>query len=143
MAAVEVTITGMLYDKTARTSQSVVLVGEASLTGLELGGGPMPGGPGRPPLGIWGGGGVPMPTPPIHLGPGGEPQPPGIWGGGGVPMPTPPIYIPSPPDPPEVPPGTPPNTVIKEAPEGGWGYFTNSQGAVYSAYNPGAAGPKR
>ena len=118
MAAVEVTITGMLYDKTARTSQSVVLVGEASLTGLEVGGGPMPGGPGqRPPL--------------------------GIWGGGGVPMPTPPIYIPSPPDPPEVPPGTPPNTVIKEAPEGGWGYFTNSQGAVYSAYNPGAAGPKR
>lgn len=45
--------------------------------------------PGTPP-GIWGGGNVPMPTPPIHL-PG---TPPGIWGGGNVPMPTPPIYLP-------------------------------------------------
>lgn len=48
MAAVEVTITGMLYDKLARTTQNVVLVGEASLTGLGIGGGPViP--PGRPP----------------------------------------------------------------------------------------------
>jgi hypothetical protein len=46
-----------------------------------------------PPLGIWGGSPVPMPTPPIHL-----PTPPlGIWGGGNVPMPTPPIYLPQPP----------------------------------------------
>jgi len=116
MAAVEVTITGMLYDKTARTTQNVVLVGEASLTGLGVGGGPMPGGPGRPepPLGIWGGGGVPMPSPPIHLGPGGEPlppqigggpvYPPGIWGGGNQPFPTPPIHLPpvNPGDPPLV-----------------------------------------
>src|SRR5215472_12419429 len=96
MAAVEVTITGMLYDKTARTTQNVVLVGEASLTGLEVGGGPMPGGPGRPPLGIWGGGGVPMPTPPIHLGPGGEPLPPQVGGGPIYPgMPAHPIVLPS------------------------------------------------
>lgn len=47
------------------------------------------------PPGIWGGGNVPMPTPPIHI-----PQPPlGIWGGGNVPMPNPPIHIPPfPPD---------------------------------------------
>jgi hypothetical protein len=48
MAAVEVTITGMLYDKLNRTTQNVVLIGEASLTGLGVGGGPLPGGPGGP-----------------------------------------------------------------------------------------------
>lgn len=46
--------------------------------------------PGNPP-GIWGPPG-PWPTPPIHLPPGvGSGRPPGIWGGGNVPMPTPPI----------------------------------------------------
>ena len=46
MAAVEVTITGMLYDKLARTSRPVVLIGEATLTGVGIGGGPLPGGGG-------------------------------------------------------------------------------------------------
>src|SRR5262252_1289919 len=63
----------------------------------------------QPPLGIWGGGNLPVMGHPIA--PGGPPpgiwggappqigyplpQPPlGIWGGGGVPMPTPPIYLP-------------------------------------------------
>lgn len=41
MAAVEVTITGTLYDKLNRTTQQVVLIGEASLTGLTVGGGPI------------------------------------------------------------------------------------------------------
>lgn len=53
-------------------------------------------GSGNPP-GIWGGGNVPMPNPPIANVPGApgyNPQPPGIWGGGNVPMPTPPIYMP-------------------------------------------------
>jgi len=37
--------------------------------------------PAKPPLGIWGGGNVPMPTPPIYIPPaGGGGQPPGIWG---------------------------------------------------------------
>ena len=49
---------------------------------------------GSPP-GIWGGGNVPMPTPPIANVPGmpggGGERPPGIWGGGNVPMPNPPI----------------------------------------------------
>lgn len=47
--------------------------------------------PASNPPGIWGGGNVPMPTPPIPIYPGGTPNPPGIWGGGNVPMPSPPI----------------------------------------------------
>lgn len=95
MAAVEVTISGLLFDKLSRTTQNVVLIGEATLTGLGVGGGPMPpggGGGGGSPPGIWGGGNQPFPTPPINLPPGGGGgQPPGIWGGGNVPMPSPPI----------------------------------------------------
>src|SRR6516225_6834761 len=49
MAAIPVTITGVMV-----------------YSGLEVGGGPMPGGP---PPGIWGGGNVPMPTPPIYYPP--------------------------------------------------------------------------
>lgn len=68
MAAVEVTITGILYDKLNRTTQQVVLIGDAMLTGLGVGGGPIiPGG--QPPQ-IWGGGNVPMPSPPIANVPG-------------------------------------------------------------------------
>src|SRR4029077_8079553 len=95
MAAIEVTISGVLYDKLSRTTRPCVLIGEASITGLEVGGGPMPGGPGggEPPLGIWG--------PPT--------MPPGYWGGGmgpGVkPQPHPEHPIVLPPDlPPEIPP---------------------------------------
>jgi hypothetical protein len=73
MAAVEVTISGILYDKVNKSSQNVVLIGEATLTGLGVGGGPMPPGPGRPepPLGFWGGD-APWPgyaTPPIYIPP--------------------------------------------------------------------------
>ena len=75
MAAVEITISGVLYDKYNRTQQNVVLFGEASITGLSVGGGPIiP--PGQPPSGggdpphIWGGGNVPMPSPPIANVPG-------------------------------------------------------------------------
>lgn len=90
MAAVEVTISGMLYDKLARTTQNVVLVGEASLTGLGVGGGPI-----IPPSGGGGGGGGggtgiwgptdPRPTPPIAGipglpgGPGQQPHPEHPW----------------------------------------------------------------
>lgn len=88
MAAVEVTISGVLYDKLNRTQQQVVLVGEGSLTGLGIGGGPMPPGGGSP--------GVP--THPIYL-----PQPPVDPGYGypigGPPRPTHPIA--------GVPPGVP------------------------------------
>jgi hypothetical protein len=62
---------------------------------VDIGGpGPQPPQGGGQPPGYWGGGNVPMPTPPIHLPPGGGGQPPGYWGGGNVPMPTPPIYFP-------------------------------------------------
>lgn len=142
MAGVEVTITGMLYDKLNRTSQNVVLIGEATLTGVGIGGGPIvppqqpPGGGGGLPIppvdpgygiplppdfkppGIW-----PSPGHPAHpIAPGG--QPPGIWGGANEPFPTPPIYFPPqvPPDlqPPEPP---PPGTVTPVPPPGdqaGW-----------------------
>lgn len=81
MSAVEVTITGMLYDRINRTTQNVVLIGEASLTGLGIGGGPVlpPGNGGKPP-GFWGPT-DPRPTPPIYIPPGGgiptEPPPDG------------------------------------------------------------------
>ena len=70
MSAVEVTITGMLYDRANRTTQSVVLIGEATLTGLGVGGGPVI--PPEKPPGIWGPT-DPRPTPPIY-----SPQPPSI-----------------------------------------------------------------
>lgn len=107
MAAVELTISGVMYDKVNRTTQNVVIFGEASLTGLGVGGGPIiP--PGQPP-GIWGPN-DPRPSPPIYIPPEGtEPpidtKPPGaddwtwIWtvrgwallppGGGGKPQPVP------------------------------------------------------
>lgn len=97
MAAVEVTITGVLYDKLNRTTQQVVLIGEASLTGLGVGGGPMPPGQGggQPPI-IWGGGNQPFPTPPIHIPPPQVP-PPSIWPPGpGIDFPAHPIVLPPP-----------------------------------------------
>lgn len=73
MAAVEITISGVLYDKLNRTTQQVVLVGDASLTGIGIGGGPIiP--PGSPP-GIWGPT-DPRPTPPIYIPPEPPTQPP-------------------------------------------------------------------
>jgi hypothetical protein len=118
MAAVEVTISGVLYDKLNRTTQQVVLVGEGSLTGLGVGGGPAPGGP---PLGIWGPT-DPRPTPPISGLPGlpGYEPPLGIWGPTD-PRPTPPIYMPPLPpgtSPPE--PGDPTTPLPPPAGSAGW-----------------------
>lgn len=104
MAAVDVTISGILYDKLNRTVQQVVLIGEASLTGVGVGGGPIVP-PNQPPSG----GAPPHPSLPIYWpgGPPGEP-PPGFWGGGmgpGVkpqPHPEHPIVLP-----PDVPPDIP------------------------------------
>lgn len=135
MAAVAVQIRGTLYDLTRRTSQQVLLQGEASLLGLEIGGGPIipPGGGEQPPLGIWG----PPTMPPGYwgggMGPGVKPQPPGTAGGPpvdpgyGVPIERPehPIYYP-PNVPPALQPPNPPNpgdpTTPVPPPEGspGW-----------------------
>lgn len=127
MAAVEITLSGVLYDKLSRTTRPVVLIGEASLTGLGVGGGPII--PGEPP-GIWG------PTDP-RPGWGLPGQPPGIWGGGNEPFPTPPIHIPRPPvDPP------PDSGAVKPPPDdGGWGYFPEYGWGYFP--KPGEAGPKR
>lgn len=114
MAVVEVTISGILYDKLNRTQQHVVLIGDASLTGLGIGGGPMPPGSG-------GGGSPGYPAhpwvPPFGGDPGyGAPPNWGTWGGAGQPGPFPPqgarpehpIYYP-PNVPPVLTPPTPPN----------------------------------
>lgn len=99
MTAVEVTISGTMFDKLNRTTQQVVIIGEASLTGLA------PGHP-LPP----GGGSPGVPTHPIYF-------PDRIWGGGNEPWPTPPIVIPRPPVEPPVSGGDKPPPA-----EGGWGY---------------------
>lgn len=122
MAAVPITIVGTLTSKATKegdvsATEQVVIMGIASLTGLEVGGGPMPGGPppeiwpspGRPTHPIWG---------PPGFNPPGPGMPPGIWRGGNVPYPEHPIVIPGPPPPfPE-----PPEAAKPPPPEGGWGY---------------------
>lgn len=99
MAAIPVTIIGVLTDKEG--SQNVTLAGMASLTGLEVGGGPgdyypaHPIAPGGKPPSIW-----PSPGHPAHpIAPGGPP--PSIWPSPG--HPAHPIVIPPEiwPDPPE------------------------------------------
>lgn len=143
MAAIEVTITGMLYDKQRRTVQNVVLIGEASLTGVGIGGGPMPPGQGGGGNGdhIWGPT-DPRPTPPIQLPPGYPGQPPSSGGGGEHPAhpiympgahPEHPIVIPPPPTEPPDPPSQgkppPPEGGWGWHPDFGWGYFPGTGGA--------------
>lgn len=128
MAAVAVQIRGTLYDLTKRTSQQVLLQGEASLLGLEIGGGPI-----IPP----GGSGDAHPEHPIYY-------PPGIWGPTD-PRPSPPIanvpgLPPMPDQPPDVPPDAPPGTVVKPPPaQGGWSYVTPYG---WGFFPMGGAGPK-
>lgn len=134
MAAVNITIDGVLCDKYGRTITPVKLVGEATLTGLGVGGGPiMPpgngggGGNGKPP-GIWGGGNTPMPTPPIANVPGiDNPDPPGkpdvppptVWPPGpGIDWPEHPIVLP--PDEGVIPPGTLVTWKPVWTPDDGW-----------------------
>ena len=126
MASVKVQIDGVFWPHSRDGRSKPIkgtMMGDAHIYGLGVGGGPI-----IPPEG--GGGGDEGPVDPGW----------GIPEGG---RPSHPIVIPDPPDPPQLPPGTPPNTVVKTAPEGGWGYYTNETGALYSAYNPGSAGPKK
>lgn len=101
MAATEVTISGVLYDKTQRTMRPVVLIGEASLTGLGVGGGPI-----YPPEG--GGSGDAHPEHPIFY----------------PPRPAHPIVLPPdrPVDPPTEPPTNPPDPAWSWcwSPQYGW-----------------------
>lgn len=145
MASVAIQISGVLYDKYSRTSRPVVIFGDAALTGLEVGGGPII--PGEPP-GIW-----PSPGHPAHpIAPGGPP--PGIWPSPGVP--THPIVIPPDlgvmvvPKPPESPPKTPDQPVAPSAetqnygwhPAFGWGYFAPNQAVPKGGAPAPAAAPK-
>ena len=122
MAAVELTISGVLYDKYARTTRPVVLIGEASLTGLGVGGGPV-----YPPSG---GGGTP--SHPIALP--GDP-----WWGQDL-RPEHPIVLP---EPPTEPPTNPADDQgwVKPPPESGWGYH-ETYGWLYNP-GPAQAGPKK
>jgi hypothetical protein len=137
MADVPVTLNGVLYDLYGRTTQRVVFIGDASYTGLGVGGGPMPGGP---PLGIWGG----RPPPYVDIGgPGPQPHPehpivlPPVDPGG------PPVQIwPSPGHPahPIVLPPPPPEGNKPPPPDGGWGY-SSEYGWGYFPMGQ-SAGPK-
>lgn len=97
MAALPVTLSGTLYDLYQRTTQQVVFIGDASLTGVGVGGGPI-----VPPDQGGGGGQPPQPSHPIYN-PGGPPgsSPPGFWGGGMGPgvKPQPPDESTKPPEP--------------------------------------------
>lgn len=97
MAGVQVTIDGVIWDKYLKAGRPVTIIGEAILTGLGVGGGPIVppegGGGGSEPPSIW-----PSPGHPAHpIAPGGKP--PGIWGGPidpypGHPLPEPPTEKP-------------------------------------------------
>ena len=131
MAGLDVTITGVLYDKITRTGHPVVLIGEATLTGLGVGGGPMPPGEGKPPSDA-------HPEHPIYWPPGSQPHPehpiyypPGTGGGRPPhpehpipPIPAHPIVLPpdKPTDPPTEPPTQPADPQWNWAwtPEYGW-----------------------
>lgn len=136
MAAIPVTMDGVLYDLYGRTTQRVIFMGSASLTGLGVGGGPIipdappatGGPPGTPTFPIAGYPDFPYPGQPIYRPgyPGGAP-PPNLPGGqpptGGAPgTPTFPIW-----GPPgiELPPGSgyPPvaGHPLPQPPEGGGG----------------------
>ena len=97
MASVPVQIDGVLWDQANKKGHKVTLLGQASIYGLGIGGGPIlppDGGGGEPPT-IGGG---PIFPPEIS-------GPPGPW-------PTPPIVIPLPPNTPNVPPpGSPPVSI--------------------------------
>lgn len=126
MAGIEITITGLLYEKLNRTTQNVVLIGEATYTGLTVGGGPVY----PPPVG---GGAPPHPEHPIPP----RPEhpivlPPDPGWPGGEPHPEHPIVLPPPnmPGPPEGGAGKPPPPGGGWGwhPEYGWGYFPGSGG---------------
>lgn len=115
MAAVGVTLSGVLYDLYNRTTQRVVFIGDASLSDVGVGGGPIIPPeikPPLPPLGIWPNppeGQAPIPSHPIVL-----PGDPGWEGPGGI---KPPDFTPPPPgSPPVVIPGLKPVQPITPPP---------------------------
>ena len=113
MGTVPVTIDGVLLPKMRSADdkpQAVVLVGQLNITGLSVGGGPI-----EPP--------VPPDVPPSN--PGAPTFP--IWGPPGIELPPVPGYppvaghpLPTPPDPPVIPPSQPPMFLPVWHPDYGW-----------------------
>jgi hypothetical protein len=124
MAAVPIQIDGILWDHATRKGTKVTLMGDAFISGLAPGGGPIvppDTEPPEPPLGIWGPT-DPRPTHPIVL----PPTPPGV----DPPHPAHPIVLPPvPPDPPIVPPD--------QGPPEGWSWHWTGQEWLL-VYNPPA-----
>jgi hypothetical protein len=117
MASIPVTLDGIMYDLLNRTTQRVLILADASLQGVSIGGGPIqppPGGgqqPGYPPhpaFPIYGPG---IPTQPVDpgFGVGGPGKPPG---GGVIEPPKPGDATP--------PPGSPPKPTAPPTSEGTW-----------------------
>jgi hypothetical protein len=139
MAGQSVVIVGTMTDADGTTKQ-VTIQGVGAIAPVDPGYG-IPVGPGGSPPGIWGGGNVPMPTPPIYLPPAGPPPgiwpppgvvsppiyyPPGIWGPTD-PRPSHPIVLPEPPEVPTEPPIAPPGGGLSD----GWQwYYTDRFGWV-------------
>lgn len=127
MAAVEVTLSGVLYDKLSRTVRPVVFIGEASLTGLEVGGGPIMPPPFDP--------NAPRPSHPIA-------KPGDPWWGSDL-RPSHPIALPG--DPwwpkPPIDPPDPPTAVKPPPDDGGWGYFPEYGWGYFP--EAGTPGPKK
>jgi hypothetical protein len=117
MAAVPVQIDGVLWDVAQKKGTKVTLIGQASIFGLSVGGGPIippdvvPPDPGQPPGApihpIWG---------PPGFNPPGPGMPPGIGGGPIIPPDVPPGL--QPPVPPQ--PGDPTTVVPPPAGSAGW-----------------------
>jgi hypothetical protein len=140
MAAVPVTLLGTVsYDNGSQ--QNVTFQGVALLSGVGVGGGPMPGGP---PLGIWGG----KPPPYVDIGgPGPQPHPdhglPGSQPGPSHPIVLPPIQPGGPPVDahPEHPIVLPPPVDVGPGggkpppPDGGWGYHPDYGWGYFPAQN--------
>jgi hypothetical protein len=133
MGVVPVTINCVIFPKAKGGSvpqpYPATLVGNAWLTGLSVGGGPIqpetpppiePGLPGKPTFPIWGPPGIELPP--------GEGYPPVA----GHPLPEPPNGG-QPPDPPTMVKPPPPDGGWGYSPTYGWGYFPG----------PGDAGPKK
>jgi hypothetical protein len=115
MASVPIEVRGTLYDLQTKSSRQVFLVGEASLSGVGVGGGPIipPDKPPGSPPGIWGPT-DPRPNPPIAFPPGWVGGvPPGGWPPDGPP---PNVEVPPPGSPPLIVSGTHPTHPITPPP---------------------------
>lgn len=143
MASVEVMISGVLWDKATKSGRAVALIGEASLSGVGVGGGPII--PGEQPPGIWD---PVFPSPPIANVPGAPGyNPPGIWPSPGpLPHPEHPIVIPPDQVPPGMKPPVPPQpgdpTTIVPPPQGQAGWPVNPiTPPAYMVFNYPGIGP--